>query len=73
MTTHSSILAGKSQGRGAWRVYTPWGHKESDMTEQQQKSPYHLEPCQILNITQLLDSLMNPDMKGVFTSVSIAH
>ena len=23
--THSSILA--------WRLYSPWGHKESDMTE----------------------------------------
>ena len=44
------------------------------MTEQQQqKSPYHLEPRQTLNITQLLDRLMNPDMKGVFTSVSIAQ
>ena len=22
-----------SKDRGAWRVYSPWGHKESDMTE----------------------------------------
>ena len=44
------------------------------MTEQQQQqNPYHLEPHQTLNMTQLLDRLMNPHMKGVFTSLSIAQ
>ena len=33
MATHSSILAWRiPMDRGAWRA-TPWGHKESDMTE----------------------------------------
>ena len=34
MATHSSILAGKSHGRRSLVGYSPWGHKESDMTEQ---------------------------------------
>ena len=34
MTTHSSILAWKIPGRGAWQAAVPWGHKESDTTEQ---------------------------------------
>ena len=34
MATHSSILAWKiPMDRGAWLGYSPWGHKESDMTE----------------------------------------
>ena len=34
MATHSSILAGKSHGRRNLVSYSPWGQKESDMTEQ---------------------------------------
>ena len=36
MATHSSILAWRvPMDRGAWyQGYSPWGHKESDMTEQ---------------------------------------
>ena len=36
MATHSSILAwGIPMDRGAWQaIYSPWGHKESDMSEQ---------------------------------------
>ena len=34
MTTHSNILAWKTIDRGACLVgYSPWGHKELDMTE----------------------------------------
>ena len=34
MTTHSNILAWKIIDRGACLVgYSPWGHKELDMTE----------------------------------------
>ena len=35
MATHSSILAWRvPMDRGAWyQGYSPWGHKESDMTE----------------------------------------
>ena len=28
------FLPGKSHGQGSLAVYSPWGHKESDMTEQ---------------------------------------
>ena len=33
MATHSSILARKSHGWSCLSDYSPWGHKESDMTE----------------------------------------
>ena len=32
MPIHSSILAGKSHGKRSLVGYSPWGHKESDMT-----------------------------------------
>ena len=32
MATHSSILAGKSHGQRNLVGYSPWGHKESDIT-----------------------------------------
>ena len=34
MATHASILAGGSHGQRSLRGYNPWGHKESDMTQQ---------------------------------------
>ena len=33
MATHSSILAGESHGERTPAGYSPWGHKESNMTE----------------------------------------
>ena len=33
MTTHSVLLPGKSHGWKSLVVYSPWGSKESDMTE----------------------------------------
>ena len=33
MATHSSILAWKSQGQRSLEGYSPWGCKESDMTD----------------------------------------
>ena len=32
MATHSSILTGKSHGQRSLVSYSPWGHKELDMT-----------------------------------------
>ena len=32
METHSSILPGKSYGQRSLVGYSPWGHKESDIT-----------------------------------------
>ena len=34
MVTHSSILAWKTCGQRSLAGHSPWGHKESDMTEQ---------------------------------------
>ena len=34
MATHSSILAGESHGQRSLVGYSPWGRKESGMTEQ---------------------------------------
>ena len=33
MATHSSILSGESHGQRSLAGYSPWGHKELDMTE----------------------------------------
>ena len=33
MTTHSSIPAGEFHGQRSLVDYSPWGHKELDMTE----------------------------------------
>ena len=33
MATHSSVLAWKFHGQRSLAGYSPWGHKESDMTE----------------------------------------
>ena len=33
MTTHSNILAWRIHGHRSLAGYSPWGHKESDMTE----------------------------------------
>ena len=32
--THSSILAGESQGQMSLAAYSPWGHKELDAAEE---------------------------------------
>ena len=34
MVTHSSTLAGESHGQRSLVGYSPWGHEESDTTEQ---------------------------------------
>ena len=33
MATHSSVLAWNVHGQRSLAGYSPWGHKESDMTE----------------------------------------
>ena len=33
MATHSSSLPGESRGQRSLEGYSPWGRKESDMTE----------------------------------------
>ena len=40
MATHSCILAGKSQGQRNLEGHSPWGHKESDVTEQLSNCAY---------------------------------
>ena len=34
MATHSSFLPGDSHGQKSMVAFSPWGHKESNMTEQ---------------------------------------
>ena len=50
MVTHSSILAGEIPWteEPGWATYSPWGHKESDMTE---------HACFIVNTLEPLDIL----------------
>ena len=38
MATHSILLPGEAQGQRTLVGYRPWGHKESDTTEQQESS-----------------------------------
>ena len=47
MASHSSILSGKSLGQRSLVAYSPWGHKESDMTEQvsMQTETYKTKLC----------------------------
>ena len=33
MATHSIFLPGESHGQRSLKAYSPWGHKESDMTK----------------------------------------
>ena len=33
MATHSNVLAGEFRGQRSLVSYSPWGHKESNMTE----------------------------------------
>ena len=41
MATHSSILTGEFNGHRSLMDYSPWGHKEFDMTEQLTLSLYY--------------------------------
>ena len=36
MTTHSKVLTGKFHGQRSLVGYSPWGYRESDMTERAQ-------------------------------------
>ena len=38
MATHSSVLAWESHGQRSLAGYSPWGRKESNMTEQPKHS-----------------------------------
>ena len=41
MAIHSSILAGESHGQRRLVGYSPWGHKELDMTEVAEHTHMH--------------------------------
>ena len=51
MATHSSILAGEFHGQRSLEGYSPWGHKESDMTERLTLSHFH---CLLRNKTAFI-------------------
>ena len=46
LATHSSILAWRIQGQRSLVGYSPWGHKESDMTEARMQESWQLEQRQ---------------------------
>ena len=50
MAIHSSILAGESHGQRKLVSCSPWGHKESDLTEQLTHTHQHRTPHNNLNI-----------------------
>ena len=50
MATHSSILA--------WRIlYSPWGHKELDMTEQSSFSSHYIQSSHIKYLRLIFETL----------------
>ena len=51
MATHSSILAGEFHGQRSLAGYSPWGCKESDMTEQLSLTNEHDIPVKYINTT----------------------
>ena len=56
--THSSTLA----WRIPWTIYSPWGHKESDMTEQLSLSLFI-----ITMLKGLRTPLLSPLRKGIMS------
>ena len=48
MTTHPSILAWRIPGQRSLVGYSPWGHKESDMTKQLSNNKNNFNPHSIL-------------------------
>ena len=59
MATHSSILAWKIHGQRSLAGYSPWGRKESDMTEVTQHTPtqYEKNTLKAAHQTQCLELL----------------
>ena len=53
MATHSSILAWRIPWTEDQEGYSPWGHKESNMTEHLK----HTHPCPEPSMSHLMDSL----------------
>ena len=43
MATHSVLLSGESRGQRSTVGYSPWGHKESDTTEQLSTAQHRLQ------------------------------
>ena len=64
MTTHSVFLPGESHGQRCLVGYSPWGHEESDMTEDLAPpgKPNDTNNCPVLS-TLLLGFLGGSDIK----------
>ena len=54
MATHSSVLPGKSHGQRSLEGFSPWGHKESDMTEVTEHTQAVYTPDNLLLILHAL-------------------
>ena len=51
MATHSIILAGESHGQRSLAGYSPWGCKESDMTERLSTAQHSIKFEMILSLS----------------------
>ena len=56
MVTHSSVLAGESQGRGSLVGCRLWGRTESDTTEVRQQQQQQQQQQDNINLFLLLSS-----------------
>ena len=70
MATHCSILAWRIPGQRSMMGYSPWGHQELDMTEQQSTA----QPIQMFNNSNPVVNMLslNQYCKGIVEFFSFA-
>ena len=70
MATHCSILAWRIPGQRSMTGYSPWGHQELDMTEQQSTA----QPIQMFNNSNPVVNMLslNQYCKGIVEFFSFA-
>ena len=61
------FLPGESHGKRSLVGYSPWGHKESDMTEQQTR----FCPLTFIEVKYIINTLFQP--LSVYSGVSYSH
>ena len=71
---------GNPMDRGAWwATVSPWGHKESDMTEQLNHHHHHHKTSKLLHIIRLIITKMNdklgnlPVLKNINVLIYVAN
>ena len=71
MTTHSSILAWKSHGLRTLVGYSPWGHKESDMTERLHFDSELYSFCVLFATPPVVSCIMPPRNGHILSPVAV--